>query len=392
MMTKKIASLSIVLFIGLSLFAQKKYYYNEDGDRVKSNEAVYYRTVDKGKSKFRIKEYYASNNQLKSKGSYLGSSGDDEERSGRFEYYYENGQLHYKARFKDGLIVDEYIEYHKDGKVKAKGVFAGGKETGEWVYYYKNGQIQAKGYFFAGKYNADWEWFYKDGTIRKKARYKNGIKDGNYTTYFKNGKTHKKAYYDMDSFFGKYTEFWDNGNLAAEGIYYNNKKDSTWMWYHKNGNRSCRVLFERGEFNNGDYYKEDGTESDKRVRERNLVRLPKYPGGIEKMNQLVLNRLKSEEFDLKGARRAKYKTTAFFEVEINEQGEIGEVTMLKPDENKPYSDPFNVIEAFKASINDLPDLTPMLAYNRNTSTTVYFTLKFSAPDNNLRILAINMDD
>lgn len=389
---KKLSLLLIIFAVSTALLAQKKSYYNESGNKVKAEEAVYYRTVSKNGSKFSIKEYYAANNQLKSKGSYTHGSGADQYRNGRFEFYYLDGQLHYKVRYKNGKPEGEYIAYHKNAKEKAKGNYFGGQESGDWVYYHENGQISAKGMYFAGEYNGDWVWYYEDGTVKRKGRYKNGKRDGDYLTFYENGKAHVKCYYEMDSLWGRYSSHWDNGNKAAEGVYYDNKKDSTWYWYHKNGNMSCRVLYERGEFNNGDYYNEDGEESPKRVREGNLVRLPKYPGGLDKMVQLVMNRMEKQEINLKQARKARYKVTTLFEVEIDEKGTVTDVKMLMPNEEKPYSDPFNVVEAFRDAILDLPDLTPMLAYNRNVETTVYFVLRFDATKKTLSISPIGLED
>lgn len=122
-------TLLIVLFAAISLNAQKRFYFDESGNKAKSSDAVYYKDITKSGDKYKVKEYYSSNDKLKLQGSYTTSSIRDEDRHGRFTTFYENGQLEYEVRFKYGKEEGDYISYHANGKEKEKGIFAGGKET-----------------------------------------------------------------------------------------------------------------------------------------------------------------------------------------------------------------------------------------------------------------------
>jgi len=382
----------IVLFAAINLNAQKRFYFDESGNKAKSSNAVFYKDITKSGDKYKVKEYYSSNNKLKLQGSYTTSSTRDEDRHGRFSAFYENGQMEYEVRFKYGKEEGEYTSYHANGKEKAKGSFAGGKETGDWIYFHENGQISGKGKYFAGKYNGDWIWYYEDGTKKKEARYKNGVKDGNYITYHENGKTETSSNYDGDSLWGVYQTFWSNGKQSAWGKYYNNQRDSTWNWFHENGVKSCHVNYEKGEFQNGDYFNEEGKEIDRRVRSGNLVKLPKYPGGIDKFTNLVLNKMDDDDINLKGAKKARYEKLMIFTVEMDAAGKVTKAEMISPDESKPYGDPFNVIKAVRDAMQNLPELTPMRAYNRYVESSAIFIIKYDAVTKSMRISVIGLDE
>jgi len=388
---RSIAAL-ILLAVTLNLSAQKRFYYDESGNKVKSSQAVSYKDITKNGEKYKVKEYYASNDKLKLQGSYLTSAVRPEDRHGRFTTFYENGSKEYEVRFKKGKEEGEYICMHDNGKEKAKGNYAGGKETGDWIYYYDNGQVKGQGKYFAGKYNGDWTWYFEDGVKKKEARYKNGVKDGAYITYHKNSQVEIQALYEGDSLWGVYQSFWSNGKKSAWGKYYNNKRDSSWLWFHENGNKSCRVNYEKGEFQNGDYYNEEGVEIDKRVRSGNLVKLPKYPGGLDKFSNLILNRLEDKEINLKAARKVRYEKTMTFSVELDATGKPTKVVMISPDEHKPYGDPFDVISAVRTAMSDLPEFTPKRAYNRYVESAAIFVVKFDAVTKNISIAVAGLRD
>lgn len=389
---KHLLLFTIAFFLTLNVIGQKRYYYDEAGNRVNEDEAVTYKDIKKNGDKYSVKEYYSSNDQLKLKGSYLSSDAILDERHGRFTTYHENGQLEHEVRFKNGKEDGEVITYYPDGKVKSKGEYFGGKETGEWVYYYENGQISGQGLFFGGDLNGDWTWYYEDGTPKKKARYKNGVKDGKFITYHKNGVKEIDCYYESDSFYGYYSEYWDNEKLSAFGKYFNNKRDSVWMWYHANGNPSCKAIYERGVFANGEFYNEKGDEMDKRVRSGNLVVLPKYPGGLDNFTNLVLKRIDNQDIDFKEAKKAHYNKTTIFKVELDKEGKVSLVKMLSPNEDLSYSDKFKIIETLRTAMNDLPDFAPKRAYNRYVESTVLFGIEFDAHDKTLKISVVGLED
>ena len=88
----------IVLFAAINLNAQKRFYFDESGNKAKSSNAVFYKDITKSGDKYKVKEYYSSNNKLKLQGSYTTSSTRDEDRHGRFSAFYENGQMEYEVR------------------------------------------------------------------------------------------------------------------------------------------------------------------------------------------------------------------------------------------------------------------------------------------------------
>jgi|GEM_PF-2008478 len=373
---KYIISLIVILTIATNINAQKRYYFEADDTRCKSDEAFYYKDITKVGSKYKVKEYYAANDQLKSMGSYLTSDGDPKERDGNFEAYYDNGQKEFEVRFKRGNEEGDYISYYKNGKEKSKGKYFGGKRNGEWVIYYENGQIKGQGKYFVDEYDSDWSWFYDDGSKEKEARYKSGRKDGFLRTFHKNGKPYINAIYESDSLTGYYNEYWDNGNKAAYGKYFNNKKDSIWNWYHTNGKQSARAIFTKGVFENGIFYNEEGEEMSKRVRsEKDLIKNNQYSGGAEAIIDEI-NRALSNTIDLKAVKKYHYTAKIVFEIVVDKEGKVIKRTMLSPDENKDFKDPHKVIETVQTTVNAMDNFTPKRAYNRYVEGTIILEVKF----------------
>ncbi len=390
--SKKIGLVLILASIfGFNSFGQKRYFYNAEDKKCKANEATYYRDVVKSGSKYKIKEYYAANDQLKSSGSYSGDRGTNEEREGNFEFYHKNGTKKAEIRFKNGKEEGEYIENHDNGKIAAKGQFAGGNRNGQWETYYDNGQIKSKGRYFIGVFDSDWIWYYEDGTLKQQTRYKQGKKDGFYQTFYKNGKKDEDANYDGDSLVGNYLSYWESGVLSAEGKYFKNKRDSVWVWYHANGKMSCKANFTRGDFENATFYDEEEVELDKKIRNvSNLVSLPKFEGGVDAIWELINTSLR-ENVDMKAAKKAKYQCTVMMLITIDNKGNISESIMIIPNEKELFSDPFNAISAIQKGMLNTNKYTPKKAYNRNIEHTISLYATYDALNKILSLEPFGLD-
>ena len=70
-------------------------------------------------------------------------------------------------------VNDEKIYYYSNGNIKEKGKWKDGKQHGEWVYYDENGNITQTGNWKDGI--QDGEWInYIDGKVLDKLTYSNG--------------------------------------------------------------------------------------------------------------------------------------------------------------------------------------------------------------------------
>ena len=121
-----------------------------------------------------VRYEYLENGQLHSKGNYKDGIPED----GVWKYYHENGQLEFKGHFKDGKKDGLWEHYWDNGKLRSKGHWKDGEPDGLWEHYWDNGKLRSKGHYKDGKLDGLWEYFYQDGTVYKEwtGTYKNDEK------------------------------------------------------------------------------------------------------------------------------------------------------------------------------------------------------------------------
>jgi antitoxin component YwqK of YwqJK toxin-antitoxin module len=97
-----------------------------------------------------------------------------------------------------------HIQYYDKGNVCIKGQRnSEGQREGFWEYFYPNGNIHWRIPFKEGKIDGIWEWFYPNGNIRCRTPYKEGEMDGIEERFYENGNIIK-------------TFLWKDGKLIEE--------------------------------------------------------------------------------------------------------------------------------------------------------------------------------
>jgi antitoxin component YwqK of YwqJK toxin-antitoxin module len=72
-----------------------------------------------------------------------------------------------------------YIEYYPNGNVWVKGQKNSvGQREGLWEWFFKNGNIHYRTPYKGGKEDGIEEWFYLNGNIESRIPYKEGERDG----------------------------------------------------------------------------------------------------------------------------------------------------------------------------------------------------------------------
>jgi antitoxin component YwqK of YwqJK toxin-antitoxin module len=116
--------------------------------------------------------------------------------NGVFISNHDNGQLKFKANFKDGKRDGLYEEYYENGQLKIKTTHKNGLENGLKEWYFKNGQLGYKQYYKYGKRDGLSEEYYHDnGQFKFKSNYKYGKQDGLFERYYENGQLVKNLIY-----------------------------------------------------------------------------------------------------------------------------------------------------------------------------------------------------
>lgn len=77
--------------------------------------------------------------------------------------FFTNGNLVYKAVFRESSLYGEFIEFYLNGKIKRKGEYFKSFKTGLWTEYYENGKKKSEGnYLMTGADSAEKDSPYLD--------------------------------------------------------------------------------------------------------------------------------------------------------------------------------------------------------------------------------------
>jgi len=262
---KKLLTLTAILFIHVFTFAQDV----SSGNITTKEEGEYNRKGNK------IGEWkILSNGKLSGIETYV----DGEKTENKS--FYENGQLMYIEKFKNGKLNGERKVYHRNGRLKIVENFKDGTEIGECKIYYNDGQLQRIiQYDDKGDAIGEWKWYHPNGKLQSVQNYENGKvtkmeyydEQGNkikttessinvvapnensgttngtiYITY-KNGKLKESGKYDRN---GKQTGEWkyytQNEVLESIGQHLNGKKHGEWIDFYPNGK-----ILKKGNYTNG---------------------------------------------------------------------------------------------------------------------------------------------
>lgn len=120
----------VLTLIAAKVIAQSPVYFQQNGDTV-----ILYLS---------IKGYVTTS----SRASYKRVAFIEKERlafeGSVFDYYYPEGDIAFKATYKNGLINGQIQSYYRNGNVKEIGVYRNSKRDSIWTFYYKNGIIEKR--------------------------------------------------------------------------------------------------------------------------------------------------------------------------------------------------------------------------------------------------------
>ena len=185
---------------------------------------------------------------------------------GTNSYFYKSGKLAQLTRYINDLPDSTWTAFYEDGKIKSLEPFVNGKKEGEWLYYFENGQIESKGIFEKDKRNGKVETFFKSGKLASIQYYCNGKPCQQWEEYYENNqKKFVKEYKDSTLYLidlwdnkgkqlvsngnGSITADYDNGIIRAMGAYKNGLQDSTWRFFHPNGELDYEANYQANSLN-----------------------------------------------------------------------------------------------------------------------------------------------
>ena len=159
---------------------------------------------------------------------------------GRWEYYYDNGQLEMVETYNHGWPSGVWETYYENGQLESKGNYnSEGYENDIWEAYFENGQIQYKGEYKNGKPTGDWKIFFEDGSLEASLSFsETGNPTGQIISNFNNEKPKAIGSFNiMGQKTGIWKIFYTNGALKSEIVYNNNQISEIKSAFDENGNQ-----------------------------------------------------------------------------------------------------------------------------------------------------------
>ena len=140
--------------------------------------------------------YYEWNNEQPIKDGVRINQYDPEgNKTGYWELYWDNGKLHSKGNYINGIEDGPWKTYHENGQLQRNGSYINGKRDGPWKTYHENGNLEFKGTYLDGMLNGDCEFYWYEGNLAGKGSYKDDKKDGIWEEYFHDGEFWYKGEY-----------------------------------------------------------------------------------------------------------------------------------------------------------------------------------------------------
>ena len=168
LLKRTVQTISLFVFFLMAGFsfteiqAQKKVWLDTDHKEVTEKDGIYYRAApQKRRSGYFIIDYYKDGNKYREGKAEFTTVGR-EKFNGVLTYYFNNGTIAKKERYRKGVLNGLYKEYYPSGELKIDGAYDKGYEEGVWKYYHKTGKIRTRGRFKNGEKVGIWKTFYKN--------------------------------------------------------------------------------------------------------------------------------------------------------------------------------------------------------------------------------------
>tara|TARA_R110001632_G_scaffold6324_2_gene25735 strand:- start:2823 stop:3344 length:522 start_codon:yes stop_codon:yes gene_type:complete len=160
----KISNFITLLFVGSILvsFTQGTIWLDENHSQTTEKEAAFYRPIpEKKRNGYYIIDYYKNGAKYR-EGKAESITVQKEIFKGFVTYFYKDGAISKKEKYKNGVLDGPYKEFYPTGELKIDGVYNRGIKERVWKIYYKTGKIKTKGKYRDGEKVGEWTTFYRD--------------------------------------------------------------------------------------------------------------------------------------------------------------------------------------------------------------------------------------
>ena len=178
--------------------------------------------------------------------------------SGTLISNFENTQVHFKLRYKNGVLDGLQETYYSSGQIESRENYQTGIYDGIQETYYYNGQIKSKNNYLNGVLEGVQEIYFEDGRLERKENRHKGKLDGIFESYSKNNylliaKGHfnnglKEGYWLEKVQTFESLEYFGGGPYQLRGTYKNGIKEGEWE-LHDDERLKAKMNFKKGILN-----------------------------------------------------------------------------------------------------------------------------------------------
>lgn len=203
--------LPLAFFFSYTAIAQQstQVYYDVNWKKCNPEKAFYFVIIEKTDSGYYRRNYFVNNSKLQMAALYEDSA--SKTGNGYATYFYATGALSRRVQMVHGKTEGVDIRVHNNGQMADSGTYHNGQPVGDVFSWHYNGYI------------ADSITHINDSTF-------------------------------------VHVSWFDDGTPAAAGKEINGKKQGPWVFYHHNGNRAAREIYERGKRISVQHFDESGNE------------------------------------------------------------------------------------------------------------------------------------
>jgi len=204
-------------------------------------------------------EDFFEDGQLKTSGQYK-----NKKRIGEWKSYYKTGELLSVYSYSKGKKNKVYKVFYKDGSLKRetkkidgvfvnKGFYESGNlfferllKNGYYKEYYDSDVLKVESNYIDNQLNGIWKLFYPTGELEWQVAYKEGYKEGSYKQFYKNDILKVEGFTKKNKKEGIEKRYLEDGSLEWEGAYKNDVFNKTWNHFDASGNKIESIKYKKG--------------------------------------------------------------------------------------------------------------------------------------------------
>jgi len=188
-------------------------------------------------------------------------------KSGKFSFYFDNGQLESQGYYSNNLQQRKWTYYYENGQIKGIGSYKDSDGTdlgvtgiskngriGLWKFYFENGQLESEVTYNNGKRDGPLKVYYENGQLEQEDTFKDGKQIGIHESFYDNGNKNFLYYFNQDGTRDstiKLKRWYENGQLWYEGYVITVDDEDVWNGtyksYYEDGQLKSEKNYKNGE-------------------------------------------------------------------------------------------------------------------------------------------------